>query len=249
MRGSGRKHCEGGRQSALTALAIPSDTAESVGCRSPLDALERGTEATDPRSDQGARPGRAELARQPGISGRTCGSWFASCDLAQPTKVCTSTRGIQESGFIDELVRFVEHVFSGTPKPSRANMASPWSLVKLRDQEPSIGFQHAVHLSDSGRLVVLSHVVQSEGARDRVEGVIREREVLRERDLERCRHSAPARLATGAVDHLGCCINPVDRAGGCHPLCEDDRLAARAAAHIEDAVAWLELKIISQHAA
>jgi hypothetical protein len=85
MRGSGRKHCEGGRESALTALAIRSDTAESVGCRSPLDELDRGTEATDPCSDQGAHPGRAELARQPGISGRTCGSWFASCDLAQPT--------------------------------------------------------------------------------------------------------------------------------------------------------------------
>ena len=198
---------------------------------------------------QGARSGRAELARPLDSSGRTWGSWFASCDLAQPTEVRTSTRGIHESGCIDELVRFVEHVFAGTPKPSRAHMASTWSLVKLRDQEPSIGFQHPVHLSDGSRLVFLSHMVQSEGARDRVEGVIREREVLRERDLERCRHSALARMPAGAVDHLGCCINPIDRAGGCHPLGEDDRQAARAAAHIEYAVAWLELKIISQHGA
>jgi hypothetical protein len=126
-------------------------------------------------------------------------------------------------------------------------MATPLSLVKLSDQEPSIGFQHPVHLCDSGRLVVLSHVVQSEGARDRVECVLREREVLRERDLERRRHSAPARLAAGAVDHLCCWVDAIDRAGGCHPLSEGDRNAARAAAYIEDPVARPELKIISQH--
>jgi exodeoxyribonuclease-3 len=126
-------------------------------------------------------------------------------------------------------------------------MASTWSLVKLRNQEPSTGFQHPVHLCDSGRLVVLGHVVQSESARDRVESGIREREVLRKRDLERRGYAAPARLAAGAVDHLHCCINPVDRAGGCHPLGEDDGKAARATANIQDAVAWLELKIISQH--
>ena len=63
-------------------------------------------------------------------------------------------------------------------------MAAPLSLVELSDQEPSIGFQHPVHLCDGGRLVVLSDVVQSEGAGHRVEGVVREREVLRERDLE-----------------------------------------------------------------
>ena len=121
--------------------------------------------------------------------------------------------------------------------------------MKLRDQEPSAGFQDPVHLSDGSWLVILSHMVQSEGARDRVEAVIGEREVLRERDLEGRRHSTPARLAAGAVDHLGCCIDTIDRAGGCHPLGEENRKAARATAHIEDAVAWLELKIISQHGA
>ena len=128
-------------------------------------------------------------------------------------------------------------------------MATPWSLVKLSDQESSVWLQHPIHLSDGGRLVVLSHVVQSEGARDRVEGVIRKREVLREPDLERRWHSALARPAAGAVDHLDCCIDAVDRAGGCDPFGEDVRKATRAAAHIENAVAGLELKIIGQHRA
>ena len=126
-------------------------------------------------------------------------------------------------------------------------MAAPLSLVELSDQEPSIGFQHPVHLCDGGRLVVLSDVVQSEGAGHRVEGVVREREVLRERDLEPRRHAALARQAAGTVDHLCCCINAIDRAGGCHPIGEDDRKATRPAARIEDPIAGLELKIIGQH--
>lgn len=147
------------------------------------------------------------------------------------------------------MERFIEHVFSGTPKPSRAHMAGTWTLVKLRDQEPPAGLQDPVHLSDGSWLVILGHVVQSEDARDRVEDLIGERKILRERDLEGRGHSPPARLAAGAVDHLGCCIDAIDRAGGCHPLGEENRKAARATAHIEDAVPWLELKIFSQHGA
>ena len=50
--------------------------------------------------------------------------------------------------------------------------------------------------STAVRLIVLSHVVQSEGARDGVEGGIREREVLRESDLETRRCSTLACLAS-----------------------------------------------------
>jgi hypothetical protein len=98
-------------------------------------------------------------------------------------------------------------------------------------------------------LVVLSDVVQSKGACDRVEGVSCEGEVLRERDLEPRGHSALPRLAAGAVDHLCCGINTIDRAGGCDPLGEDDHKAAGATAHIEDPVARLQLKIIGQRGA
>ena len=128
-------------------------------------------------------------------------------------------------------------------------MATPLSLGELGDEESSIGLEHPVHRFDSGVLLVLSHVVQSEGARDRVEGGVREREVLRARDLERCRYSAPARPAAGAIDHLNCRINAVDRAGGCHPFGEDDRKATRAAAHVQDPIAGLELKIVGQRGA
>ena len=98
-------------------------------------------------------------------------------------------------------------------------------------------------------MVVLSDVVQSEGACHRVEGLICEREVLREGDLEPRGHSALARLAAGAVDHLCCGINAVDRTGGCDPPREDDHKAAGATAHIEDPVATLQLKIIGQRGA
>jgi hypothetical protein len=128
-------------------------------------------------------------------------------------------------------------------------MATPLSLVKFGDQEPSAVFEHAVHLVDCGQLIILGHVVQSQGARDRVECSVGEREVLRVRDLEGRRYFTSARPSSGAFDHLDCSIDAVDRARGCHALSEHDRKAASAAAHIEHPIAGLQLKIISHHGA
>ncbi len=119
--------------------------------------------------------------------------------------------------------------------------------MKLSDQEPAARFEHSIYLLDRGQLIILSDVMQSQGAGDRVEGSIRKRQVLRERYLEGRRESALARPAAGSLDHLGCWIDAVDRAGSSHTLCEDHRKAARPAAHIEHLISGLQLKIISQH--
>ncbi len=119
-----------------------------------------------------------------------------SCDLAQPIEIRTSASNVYESRCADEAERLVEHVLSRMPKPSRADMPTPLALVELGDQEPPSGFEHPVHLLDCRLLIVLSHVVQSEGARDGVEGSVREREVLRESDLETRRCSTLACLAS-----------------------------------------------------
>jgi hypothetical protein len=74
--------------------------------------------------------------------------------------------------------------------------------MKLSDQQPSAGFEDPVHLLDGDQLIILSHVVQSQSACDRIESPIREREVLRERDLEGRRYTALARPAGRAFDHL-----------------------------------------------
>jgi hypothetical protein len=46
-----------------------------------------------------------------------------------------------------------------------------------------------------------------------------------------------------------CCINTVDRTNGRYPLSEQDRGRPVAAAHIQDTIAGLELKIISRESA
>jgi hypothetical protein len=172
-----------------------------------------------------------------------------SRDLAQPPEGRTSGRDVGESGCLDEPERLFEHVLSRMPKPSWTDMPTAWALVKLGDQEPSTGLEHPVHLLDRSPLIILSHMMQGEGAPNGVEGRIRKREILCEGHLEGDRCSPFACLAACPVDHLGCCINAVNRAGGCYPLGENARKAARAAADIEDPVTGPKLKIVSQHPA
>jgi hypothetical protein len=196
--------------------------------------------------DHGSDPSGSDLI---GIS-RIRNFRFASCHLAQPTQVCASTGDTSESGRAHQPERFVEHVLSRMPKPSRAWTSSlSRSLVELSDQEPSARFEHPVHLLDCGQLIILSDVMQDQGARERVEAPIRKRQVLRERDLEAHRYSALARPAAGALDHLGCWIDAVHRAGRSHTLSENDRKAASPAAHIEHLISGPQLKVISHHGA
>jgi hypothetical protein len=128
-------------------------------------------------------------------------------------------------------------------------MATAWAFVKLSDQEPSTGLKHPVHFLDRSPLIILSHMVQREGAPNGVERGIRKREILSEGDLEGGRCSPFACLAAGPVDHLDCCINAVHRAGGRYPLGKDAGKAARATADIEDPVTGPKLKIVSEHPA
>ena len=125
----------------------------------------------------------------------------------------------------------------------------PLFLVKLGDQQPSAGFEDPIHLVNCGQLIILSHMMQSQNARNRIEGSISEREVLCERDLEGRRYSALACSAGSAFDHLGCRIDAIDRAGGSHAFSEDDRKAASTAAHVEHLISGLQLKIIGHHGA
>ena len=150
-----------------------------------------------------------------------------SRDLAQPAEVRTSAGDIYKSGCTDKTERCVEHVHPRTPKPSRAGRPTPLALVELGDQEPSMRFQHSVHLADCSPLIILSYVMQCEGACDGVEGRIRKRKLLRESDLEGRRCSSLACPAAGTVDHLDCCINAVDRAAGCYAFGESDSKAGR----------------------
>ena len=99
-----------------------------------------------------------------------------------------------------------------------------------------MGFQHSVHLADCSRLIVPSYVMQCEGACDGVEGGIRKRKLLRESDLEGRHYTSLACQAASTVDHLDCCIDAVDRAGGSYSLGERDSKAARSTTHIEDPV-------------
>ena len=115
-------------------------------------------------------------------------------------------------------------------------MPTPWAFVKLSDQEPATGLKHPAHLLDRSPLILFSHMVQREGARDGVEGGIRKRKILCEGDLEGGRYSPFACLAAGPVDHLNCCINAVDRAGGCYALGKNADKAAGATANIENPV-------------
>jgi hypothetical protein len=173
-----------------------------------------------------------------------------SRDLAQPADVRASGGDLGESGCLDEAECLVEHVlFSRMPKPSWTGMPTPSALVKLSDQEPSTGLKHSVHLLDRSRLIILSHMVQREGAPNGVEGGIRKREILCEGDLEGGCCSPFACLAAGPVDHFNCCINAVHRAAGCYPLGKDAGKPARATADIEDPITGPKLKIVSQHLA
>jgi hypothetical protein len=149
---------------------------------------------------------------------------------------------------MDEPERLVEHVLARMPKPSWAGKPTPpLALVELGDQEPSMRFQHSVHLSDCSRLIVLSYVVQCQGACDGVEGAIRKRKLLRESDLEGSHYASLARQAASTVDHLDCCVDTVDRAGGSYSLGENKSKAARSATHIEDSVAGPKLQIVGDH--
>ena len=82
--------------------------------------------------------------------------------------------------------------------------------MELGDQQSSARLEDPVHLLDGGLLIIFGHVVQSQGARNRVEGAIREREVLSERDLEGRGYSALARPAGGTFDHLCRWVDAVD---------------------------------------
>jgi hypothetical protein len=148
---------------------------------------------------------------------------------------------------MDEPDRLVEHVLARVPKPSWTRRTTPLALVELGDQEPSMGFQHSVHLADCSRLIVPSYVMQCEGACDGVEGGIGKRKLLRVSDLEGRDDASLACQAASTVDHLDCCVDTVDRAGGPYSLSESDSKAARSTTHIEDPVTGLKLQIVSHH--
>jgi len=155
---------------------------------------------------------------------------------------------VGESSGSDQTESLVDHVLvSGSAQPSQTAMSM--SATEFGDQEPSTRFEHPVHLFDCSLLIILSYVVQDEGARDRVEGGIRERKVLCEGDLEACRQSTFAGSAGRQVDHLGSGINPVHRAARRHPCGKHHGKAPGAAAHIENPITDSELKIVSEHPA
>ena len=172
-----------------------------------------------------------------------------SRDLAQPPEVRTSGGDVDEAGCPDEAEGLVEHVLSRMSNPSWTGMPTTWAFVELSDQEPSTRLEHPAHLPDRGPLIILSHMVQREGAPNGVEGGIRKRKILCEGDLEGDSYSPFACLAASPFDHLDCCINAVHRAGGCYSLGKDAGEAAWATADIEDPVAGPKLEIVSQHPA
>jgi hypothetical protein len=148
---------------------------------------------------------------------------------------------------MDEPERPVEHVLAGMPKPSWTGVTTPLAFVELGDQEPSMRFQHAVHLAYCSPLIVLSHVMQREGACDGVKGGVRKGKLLRKSNLEGDYHASLACLTAGTVDHLDCCIYAVDGAGGSYPLGERDCQTARSTANVEDMVARPQLQIVDDH--
>ena len=62
-------------------------------------------------------------------------------------------------------------------------------LSEFGEQESPAGFEDPVHLGNCSLLIILSYVVQGEGARHRVEAGVSERKPLRESGLKVCRQS------------------------------------------------------------
>jgi len=71
---------------------------------------------------------------------------------------------------------FVDHALvGGAPQPPWANAGMALSVAEFGEQESSAGFEDPVHLGNCSLLIILSYVVQGEGARHRVEAGVTER--------------------------------------------------------------------------
>lgn len=88
------------------------------------------------------------------------------------------------------------------------------ALLKFGDEKSSAGFEHPIHLLDRSTLIIFSHMVQSERAREGIESGIRERQLLREGDLETDRYSVILRSGGGELDHFWRRIDAMDGAAG-----------------------------------
>src|SRR4029453_7316258 len=98
-------------------------------------------------------------------------------------------------------------------------MSEPWSLLEFSDQQSATGLEHPVHLGNGSLLIILSDMVQSQGAGDRVKHCVRKWQMLGVADLEAHRYAMFARLRSCPADHLWTRVNAGDRAGRSHPLC------------------------------
>jgi hypothetical protein len=121
------------------------------------------------------------------------------------------------------------------------------SFAEFGDQEPPTRLEDPVHLGDCGLLIILSYVVQGEGARHRVEAGVSERKPLRESGLKVCRQSMPAGSRGCQLDHLSGCIDPIHRSGRSYSRGEHHRQTAAAAPHVENPITVSQLQIVSEH--
>jgi hypothetical protein len=142
----------------------------------------------------------------------------------------------------------VDHVLvRGSPQPRWADAGMALSFAEFSDQESPAGFEDPVHLDDGSLLIILSYVVQGEGARHRVEAGVSEWKPLRESGLKVCRQSMPAGSRRCQLDHLSGCIDPIDGPGRSYSRGEHHRQTAAAAPNVENAITVSQLQIVSEH--
>jgi hypothetical protein len=121
------------------------------------------------------------------------------------------------------------------------------SFAEFGDQESPAGFEDPVHLDNCSLLIILSYVVQGEGARHCVEAGVGERKPLRESGLKVCRQPMPACSRRCQLDHLSGRIDPIHRSGRGYSRGEHHRQAAAAAPHVENPITGSQLQIVSEH--
>ena len=142
----------------------------------------------------------------------------------------------------------VDHVLvGGSPQPALANAEwrCPSRNSAIKSRPP--GLRTRCICGDCGLLIILSYVVQGEGARHRVEAGVSERKPLRESGLKVCRQSMPAGSRGCQLDHLSGCIDPIHRSG--RSYCAANTFARRPLPHPTSRTRSPspQLQIVSEH--
>ena len=142
----------------------------------------------------------------------------------------------------------VDHVLvRGSPQPPWADAGMALSFAEFSDQESPTWFEDPVHLDHCGLLIILSYMVQGEGARHRVEAAVSEWKPLCESGLKVCGQSLAAGSRRCQLDHLSGCIDPIYRPGRSHSRGEHHRQTAAAAPYVENPITVSQPQIVSEH--